>query len=249
MLRAQETVLVKDIARELDVTEMTVRRDLEELRVSGIVTRSYGKASLIQTNHPLNYEYIENIYSLSSASNEMNEEKTRIAQYAVGLIQPGDVVILDNGSTTDKIADYMPSDMDLTVACYNLNILVKLPRKEQVKIIFAGGYFHPSDQMFESPENIAFLRNIRANKLFLSASGIHERLGLTCAHSFEVAVKQAVLQSALTKILVADSSKFGAIRTVFFAQMDEVDMIITDTGLSDDWVKIIQDRDIRLVLV
>lgn len=249
ILRSQGTTTVQELSERLEVSLMTIRRDLDELQADGIVERSYGKAALCKDTPLGLYENIENIYSLSWASVSMNEQKTRIARFAAGLIEPGEVIIMDNGSTTDKIADYIPHGTELTVACYNLNILVKLAGREKTNIIFAGGYFHPSDQMFESAENIDFLKTIRAHKLFLSASGVHMTLGMTCAHDFEVAVKQTVLDSSLKKILVADSSKFGTVRTVFFGKMDVLDMIITDTGLSPEWVEIIRGKGIELIMV
>jgi DeoR family deoxyribose operon repressor len=249
LLRSQGAMYVADLAKRLDVSEMTVRRDLDELQSDNFLERHHGKARFIRDSPAFGYENIENIYSLSSASREMNEEKKRIAQRAVAFIKQGDVVIIDNGSTTDKIADYMPDDIGLTVACYNLNIAAKLSRKEKISILLAGGYYHPSDQMFESAEGLQFLRSVRAHKLFLSASGVHESLGMTCAHSFEVTVKQTILESALQKILVADSSKFGTVKTVFFSSIDNLDMIITDKGISGEWIEIIQNKGIELITV
>jgi DeoR family deoxyribose operon repressor len=249
LLRKQGTLYVSDIAKKLGVSEMTVRRDLDELQDNNFVERHHGKALFLKDSPVSNYEDIENVYSLLSASEKMNEEKKRIAQYAVTLVERGDVIILDNGSTTDKIADYTPDNIELTVVCYNLNIAAKLSRKERINILLAGGYYHPSDQMFESSEGLQFLRSIRAHKLFLSASGVHESLGMTCAHSFEVMVKQTVLESALEKILVADSSKFGTVKTVFFSSIDNLNTIITDTGISKEWIEIIQNKGIKLIMV
>jgi DeoR family deoxyribose operon repressor len=249
LLQNHGILYVKDIAKKLEVSEMTVRRDLVKLKNNNFIERQHGKAVLLRGNVVSSYEDIENIYSLSSASQKMNEEKKLIAQYAATLVKEGEVIILDNGSTTDKIADYITGEMELTVVCYNLNIAAKLSRKEKINILLAGGYYHPSDQMFESYEGLQFLRAIRAHKLFLSASGVHESLGMTCAHSFEVLVKQTVLQSALTKILVADSSKFGAVTTVFFSSLNNLDMIITDKGIPKEWIDIIQSKNINLVTV
>jgi DeoR family deoxyribose operon repressor len=249
MLRSQGSMYVSDIAKRLDVSEMTVRRDLHELQGNNVLERHHGKALFLRDSPVFSYEDIENIYSLSSASQEMNGEKKRIAQYAVTMIKEGEVIIIDNGSTTDKIADYIPDDITLTVACYNLNIAAKLSRKEKVNILLAGGYYHQSDQMFESFEGLQFLRSLRAHKLFISASGVHESLGMTCAHSYEVRVKQTVLESALEKILVADSSKFGAIKTVFFSSIENLDMIITDNGISEEWIEVIRNRGIKLATV
>jgi DeoR family deoxyribose operon repressor len=249
LLRSQGTVQVNSLARELAVSEMTVRRDLNELASDNIVERSHGRATFLKNESMQIYENIENIYSLASARTTMNEEKDRIARYAATLVEDGDVIILDNGSTTDKLPKYLPTGIDLTVVCYNLNIVIKLPQKDNIKIILAGGYFHPSDQLFESAENVRFLKTIRAHKLFIAASGVHQTLGMTCAHQYEVEVKKAVLESSLKKILVADSSKFGTVKTVFFSPMDELDMIITDTGLSAEWAELIRNKGIELVVV
>jgi DeoR family deoxyribose operon repressor len=248
MLRVEESMKISDLSRRLGVSAMTIRRDLDVLRTDHVVSREHGKANLVENIPIPAYENIEHIYNLSTASNTMHAEKKRIAQYAATLVESGDVIILDNGSTTDKIPDFLPN-IDMTVVCYNLNIVVKLPQKEKIKIIFGGGYFHPSDQLFESAENIRFLKTIRAHKLFISASGVHPVLGMTCAHDFEVVIKDTVLKSALKKILVADSSKFGAVKTVFFSPMEELDMIITDSGLSPEWVEIIRDKNIELKMV
>ncbi len=249
ILQTKKSATVKELAERLDTSFMTIRRDLDELQEHNIIIRSHGKAHLCDNAPTGLYESIDKIYSLDWASSSNFEEKKRIASFAASLIEPNDTIILDNGSTTDLIPDNIPSEMNLTVACYNLNILVKISNRPNTKIIFGGGYFHPSDQMFESAENIKFLESIRAHKLFLSASGIHATLGLTCAHDFEVAVKQTVLNSALTKILVADSSKFGAIRTVCFEKLDVVDVIVTDKGLSQDWIDRIHERGIKLYTV
>ncbi|GHV14104.1 DeoR family transcriptional regulator [Spirochaetia bacterium] len=249
ILRRRGTAIVQDLAEEMGVSDMTVRRDLNELADNRIVERSHGKATFIQNNPAPIFENIENVYNLSYASGIMNKEKKRIAQFAATLVEPNDVVIIDNGSTTDTIPDHIPDDIQLTVVCYNLNIMVKLIKKEKIKIIMAGGYFHPSDQIFESAENMLLLKTIRANKLFLSASGVHQTLGMTCAHTFEVMIKQTVLGSSLKKILLADSSKFGVVKTVFFSSMDDLDMIITDKGLSPEWAEIIRNMGIELVMV
>jgi DeoR family deoxyribose operon repressor len=249
LLKAHGNMKVNDIAKHLKISEMTVRRDLNELQIDKIVKRVHGKAIFLKDDFFPFYENIENVYNLSSARTEKNEEKIRIAKYAATLIEPRDVIILDNGSTTDKLADFLPADIEMTIICYNLNIVVKLQKLEKVNIILGGGYYHPSDQLFESAENIKFLKTFRANKLFLAASGVHQALGMTCAHNFEVIIKKAILESSLKKILIADSSKFGAVKTVFFASLDEIDMIITDTDLPVEWIEIIKSRKIELIMV
>lgn len=249
MIKEKGTMRVTDLSEQLGVSLMTIRRDLDELQNNGLVERSYGKVSLSGPDSGALFENIENVYTLYGESEKMLEEKQRIGQFAASLIQPNEIVIFDNGSTTDQAANYIPNDYELTVASFNLNIAQKLHSLPNVKLLLAGGYFHHGDMMFESEQGVDFLKGIRANKVLLSASGIHEKLGLTCAHNYEVSVKRTIIRSALQTILLADSSKFGAIKTVFFAQLSEIDLIVTDSGLSQEWQDMIAAMGIELKIV
>ncbi|AEE92341.1 Transcriptional regulator, DeoR family [Tepidanaerobacter acetatoxydans Re1] len=244
LLKKNETMSVKNLSDMLHVSEMTIRRDLNILEADDIIIRSHGKAT-----YKADSDSDLSDYELYSEKTKMNIEKDRIGQFAAGLIEPGDIVIIDNGSTTDKLTKYIPEDISITVLCYNFNVLEQLVKKQNVEIIFAGGYFHPNDQMFESPQGISLIENIRATKLFISAHGVHKKLGLTCANSYEVPTKHAILQSAENRILVADSSKFGKVRTAYFAQLNEIDTIVTDSGITQEWRKFIEDMGIRLFVV
>ena len=128
----------------------------------------------------------------------------------------------------------------------SLNTLQCLLEKPLAMVAVSGGYYQPSTQMFLSDESARFIRSIRANKVFLSAAGIHEDLGISCANHYEVVAKKALLQSARHHILVADSSKFGMIRSSYFCDLSEIDEIITDDHLPDKWVNLIESRNILL---
>ena len=222
LLNEQPNLSVKNLASILNVSEMTIRRDL----------------SCIKSNNRLdNINNIEHEYKLSEERAKYSAEKNRIGKFAVSLISPGDILIIDNGTTTGEMSKYIPENMGLTILCYNYYILSP------------GGYYHPKDQMFESPEANNLIKSHRATKLFLSASGVHEKLGITCAHNYEVLTKRAVISSSLTKILLVDSSKLGLIRTAFFASMSEIDIIITDSGISEEWIHLIEDAGIELHIV
>ena len=246
LLRENESLTVRELAEQCSVSEMTIRRDLDTLKAHHFIDRSYGKATIrrsgdrfpLMDNYELNFEKIK-----------MNEEKDRIGKFAAGMIEPGDVLIIDTGSTTDKLAKYLPDGMDITVLCYTYNILSQVIGKKNVRLIFSGGYYHSQSQLFECPQGIDLIKNIRATKLFLSAHGIHEKLGITCAQAYEVPIKRTALQSAQTKILIADSSKFGKVKTAYFAQLDEVDEIVTDSGISEEWREIIRGIGIPLHIV
>lgn len=177
------------------------------------------------------------------------EEKQRIGSFATTLLEKNDTVILDSGTTISEMSRYIPEHMNLNVTCYNYYILTQLFDKEGIHITLAGGVLHKDDQMIESSFGNDLIKSQRATKFFMAASGIHEALGITCAHNYEVLTKRAAMQSSLSSILLADSSKFGLIRTAYVAQLNEIDAIITDTGLSQEWADIIRGMGITLHIV
>jgi DeoR family deoxyribose operon repressor len=100
--------------------------------------------------------------------------------------------------------------------------------------------------MFESPEGLEMIRNFRATKAFISASGVSSQFGVTCMNSYERETKKVMIQSSRRKILLVDSSKFEVIRSDYFAELSDFDEIITDDGISSEYTGIIRDLGITL---
>ncbi|PWJ47695.1 DeoR/GlpR family DNA-binding transcription regulator [Faecalicatena contorta] len=246
LIREQPTISVKNLAEILDVSEMTIRRDLTYLKSSNALTQSLGMNFI---NSESNAVHPPMMYDFTHELRKNSEVKDRIAQFASSLISPRDILILDSSTTVSKMVPYIPGNVDLTVICYNYHILSQLPKNESLNLIFTGGVYNKQLQMFESSEGINIIKAHRANKFFFSASGIHEQLGMTCSYPFEVLTKRASLSSSGTKILLTDSSKFGVITTSYFAKVNECDIIITDSGISKEWIKIIEDLGIQLHIV
>ena len=247
LLQESPDLSVKSLAEMLNVSEMTIRRDLKYLKENNLFIRSHGLVLPPQQDN--NITNIESEYSLHSERIKFYDEKTRIGKFAASLIEKNDTIILDAGTTIAEMSKFIPENMNLNITCYNYYTLTQLFFKEGVEITLAGGYLHKSDQTFESSYGIELIKSRRANKLFLAASGIHEALGLTCAHNYEVLTKKAAMESALNIILLADSSKFGLIRSAYVSQLNAVDIIITDSGISDAWQKKIKEMGIKLYIV
>lgn len=236
-LRTSPVLSIKELAVRFDVSEMTIRRDLEYLKENQLLyDKNQGKGQ-------------EDEYIYSEEQIKHLDKKRRIARFAAGLIEAEDILILDSGTTTGELSRYVPDTFPLTVLCYNFHILSQLYRQDNLSLIFAGGHYHKRDLMFESKEGVDLIKRIRASKMFVSASGVHDKLGITCAYPYETATKRAAIDSALKKILVADSSKFGQVRPGYFAQLDEMDEIITDSDLTKEWREQIASRGIVLHLV
>jgi DeoR family deoxyribose operon repressor len=246
MLRLKNVATIRSLSESLGVSEMTIRRDLNYLSEEDAVEIIPGGAIFKATSLP----DIENEkYLITHEETKKTQEKMKIGQRASSLIEPNDTVALDVGSTTEYLAKFIPDQFPITVLCYALNILVEIYRKKNCVPIFAGGYFHENTLMFNSPGGLDLIRSTRLDKAFMSAAGVHDDLGVTCANAYEIETKKAVMASAKTRILLADSSKFGKTRFAHFGDLRDFNIIITDGELPGEYGKTIQDLDISLITV
>lgn len=228
-VKEHKLATIQEIADLLAVSHMTVRRDLTTLSPFDVLKTIHGGVIYQDEELPVHNDR----YTLLQARTSMLEEKRRIARKAVSLLEPDDVIIIDAGSTGELIASMLPEDMPLTVICYALNIAMAISKKTQCSLIVTGGFFHESSMILESDEGLALLKQQRANKAFITASGVNLSLGVTCSNFFERSTKQTALLAAGTRILVTDSTKFGVVKSGHFADIGDFDIIITDSGVAD----------------
>ena len=240
ILQNQNAATLAELAGELSVSEMTIRRDLNLLAQDNIV-------KVLHSGAVLNPGSVgSSRYSLTEAGALRRELKTAIGMRAASLLEEGDIIIIDGGSTTEYLAQSIPETLQLTVLCWALNILVEVHRRETCSLMFAGGSLHENSLVFESPEGIELVNRYRANKAFLSASGVSEKLGVTCTNAYEVEMKKAAIRSSLERILLVDSSKFGTIQPAYFADLSEITAVVTDSGIPTEYVEHIRSLGITL---
>jgi DeoR family transcriptional regulator, deoxyribose operon repressor len=242
-LKADKASTVQDLSRLLQVSHMTIRRDLASLGKEQRIRILYGGIILNPSGESSNNE---SYYSLIAAGSKLPEQKKRIGQLAATLIEPEDTLIIDAGSTTEYFAKCLPEDREYAVLCYALNIVSETVRRKNIRTLFSGGNFHENTLMFESPEGLAMISRYRATKAFISASGVDHHLGVTCMNPYERETKKAAIRSSMKKILLVDSSKFGTLRSDFFADLSAFDEIITDEGISQEYIDIVEKLGIKL---
>lgn len=243
LIRSHGYMPIKDIAQAFRVSEMTVRRDLAIVEKSGLIKNVNG----VVISGAARPE--ERQYDFDSETKIQNEVKELIGRRAAELIAPGECVIFDVGTTTEQIARNIPPSLEFEAICYSQNILRLLCGEARVTLSVAGGFYHPDTQAFSSDEGVAFIRNMRANKMFVSAAGVHSSLGVSCANAYEVALKRVSLQSARQHILVADSSKFDEVRSAYFCDLADIHIVVTDGGLPPSWRDLFRQMGIQLILV
>ena len=245
VLQKRQGVTVKELSNIFDVSEMTIRRDMELLRQNNLILDIPG-AAIFNAN---NAASSADSYSILAATDTRVKEKEKIGQYAASLLEDGDCVIIDNGTTTERLAAAIPPYISVAVLTSNLNIVNRLTQKPNISITCGGGYYNQDTGLFESPESISLINKSRATKVFCSAAGIHETMGVTCMNSYEVETKRAAMNSGAQKILLVDSSKFGLVKSFYLADIADYDLVITDSELSAQWREKLQEQGVKLVIL
>jgi DeoR family deoxyribose operon repressor len=233
---------VSQLAQELEVSEMTVRRDLRGLAEENKVKLVYGGVISIQGNRT------QNGYTLTKEQDKNTEQKLAIVKRAIQLLDSQDVIFLDSGTTVQLFAEQIPREFTNTIICPSLNtlnILVKLP---SCTIITPGGVYSPKPVVFYDPDSTRLIRKYRANKVFIGTTGFELNLGLTCGYVEDAPLKQAMIESSKDKILLADSTKFGQVSTCLFGKIEEFTTVITDSGIPDEYAQHIRSSGVELII-
>jgi len=234
---------VKEIAELLNVSDMTVRRDLDTLETQGVVRRTHGGAVLLDPSTNGKDQYLIGEHTTKNV-----REKNLIGISAATLVQPNETIYLDSGSTTPFIAKHLDHDLPLTVLCYTMTNAMEIYSHKNANLILLGGFFHRDSNIFHSVENKALISKIRADKAFISTGGCDLDLGLTTYFYYEAEIKREMVSSARQIILVADSSKFGNISVTHFAGLDQIDTIVTDNGIQEEYRDKLINRGIELII-
>ena len=233
-------ILVKEISKEFDISEVTIRKDLEVLEKRGILSRVHGGAILNQSSvHDIALTEKEHIYP---------KEKQLIGEKAAQLIKEGDIVLLDSGSTTTQIARNIRFKKDIKVVTNAVNIASELAGSE-VEVILTGGFLREKSFSLVGPIAEDTLQHINADKLFLGVDGIHFEFGLTTPNLMEARVNQLMIKKSIEVILVSDSSKFGKRSMSFIADIGSVQQVITDKGIQGDDLRKLEELNVEVFLV
>ncbi len=224
-VRAAGAVRVADLARELEVSDMTVRRDLERLARDGELQKVHGGATL-----PSDSSAAEPGFGRKSAL--QLPEKAAIAAAAEAMVQPGTSLSLNSGTTTHALARTLRGVPDITVVTNSPRIAEALsdaPATGQT-VLLLGGVRTPSDALV-GPLTTAALRTLHVDLCFLGVHGLSERNGLTTPNMMEAEVNRLFLERCDRRVVLADSTKWGLAGLHRIAGLDEVDAVVMDDGL------------------
>lgn len=229
MLQQHGTVRVAMLSEIFDVTEETIRRDLEELEKEGILKRTYGGAiSRRGTGIELPF----------AAREEKNrDEKVKIARAAAELLEDGDTIILDASTTALFVARQLPAAPRLTVVTNSVRVVLELAAHPNVTVIGLGGQLRERSLSFVGPQAERALAAYHVDKAFLSCKGLTPTEGMTDSNELEVELKKRMVEAAAAVIAIVDSSKLGYVAFARICPLEQIARIITDDGAEPSMVE------------
>jgi DeoR/GlpR family transcriptional regulator of sugar metabolism len=242
-VRSAGAVRVSDLVADLGVSDMTIRRDLEALAERGLLAKVHGGATVV---HPGSTD--EPGFAAKAA--RQRPEKLAIAAHAATLVQPGAAIALSAGTTTAELARRIVDVPELTVVTNSVPVADSLYRADRPDrtVVLTGGERTPSDALV-GPIAVAAIRTLHPDVLFLGVHGMSARAGFTTPNLMESDTDRALVAAAERLVVLADSTKWGTVGISSIAALTDADIIITDTGLSDEARELLTAHVAELILV
>ena len=234
-------VLVKDLAKEFQISQITIRKDLEILQSRGLLNRTHGGA-LTPHSGTLSDPSLQEKEKLYRA------EKVRIAQAAVRLVEEGQSILLDSGTTTMAIARALRHFRKLTVITNAVNIAAELASTE-IEVILTGGTVRKNSFSLVGPLAEETLRHLNADILFLGVDWFDTRLGLSTPNLQEAKVNRAMVEISQRVVAVCDSSKFGRRSLSIIVPPNAIHQVITDKNIGKTDIQNLKDAGLGVTLV
>ncbi|XOQ26934.1 MAG: DeoR/GlpR transcriptional regulator [Selenomonas sp.] len=220
VLKERRRVTIEGLAKDLEVSTMTIRRDLRRLADEDIVTLVHGGAVYNEGGACLP--------ALTVREKTMRREKSAIAEYCAQQIPEGSAVYLDNGSTTVEIADALRGKQNIAVLSHSLPVLNILSHAKNIQLISVSGIYEPRAKGFFGDLALRMLRQFRIDIAFLGVTAVDADDGVMSAVFYEQALKKVLVERAKKKILAIDHTKIGGSSFLKVCDLHEIDGIVTD---------------------
>ncbi len=239
MLTTRDFVDLETLCRELETSESSIRRDLDILEQERVLRRVYGGAVSLQTTPARAFDF-------AVESERLSEEKGRIARLAAGLIDDGQTVILDGGSTVAAVAREL-SAKQLHIVTNSLPIAEGLESLRNIELTLTGGYLDPRLRVLLGPFCEQMLGAIRADALIMGIGSITES-GFSNNNTLVVGSEQKMIEVANKVIIVADNTKFGRGGMIPVAPLSAADVVISDSSLGQEYIDLLSANGVEVLL-
>lgn len=240
-LKENNKVSISDLCEEMNVSNVTIRKDLKVLEDKNLLFRIKGGASM---NNPY---AIDRPILVKETIN--SDEKNRIARAAVEMIEENDSILIGSGTTAYAVARHLSPNHRLTVITPALKVALELCNKPNIEVLQLGGLIRQSSSSVAGQYAMRILDEVSCGILFLGVDGIDLEFGITISNLTEATLNQKMLQTSQKVVILADSTKFGRRGLGKICSLEDVDYIITDQGISQKYVTALEEAGIKVILV
>jgi len=240
-MRLHQSATIGALAKEFGVHEATIRRDLMEIEQDGIVKRTHGGAIMEQ--------WTKDEPSFKERSTLHLDQKMRIGKMAASLVEDGDHIIIDSGTTTLHIAKHLVNRQRITVVTNDMNVATELRDAPKVKVIVTGGELYPSSYMLNGMFTEYALGSLHAAKAFVGTPALHPQHGLMHPEAQLVPAKQRMIRAAREIIVVADDTKIGKVSLHRVAPASSIHTIVTGKEAPDAMLEPFREQGITVYAV
>lgn len=231
-------IALGDLAKELDASESTIRRDLDYWDRRGVVRRTHGGAMFVADNPTLP--------ALDERTSRELEEKRQVAKAAAARIEDGDAILLDGGTTTLEVARLLVG-RPMQIVTNSLPIANLFANSRDTDLVILGGFVYPKTGVALGPLTVRMMSDIHVHQTILSVGGITAK-GLFNSNLLLVETEQAMMRCADEVVVVADHTKIGRQALAFLCELSAIDTMIVDNGLSAEQRRLLDENEVRLLL-
>lgn len=241
LLKERKRISLDELCEIFNVSKNTIRRDIAELEENGIIRKVYGGIVLKEANitslEPFSAREIRNI-----------EEKQKIAATAANLVNDGEVIYIDSGTTTMHMIPHLAEKNFLTIVTASVYVLEMATRYNNLNIISTGGNLQTPIKAFVGPSVLECIKNYNFSKIFLASTGISIEHGATNASPLECEIKKELVLKTCSKYLLVDSSKFDVASLMTYSKLTNINHIITDKNPSENYRDYFKKNGVNLIL-
>ncbi|HAG69742.1 MAG TPA: DeoR/GlpR transcriptional regulator [Lachnospiraceae bacterium] len=238
-LYEERSVVVSELSREFEVSEETIRRDLEKLSDDGQVVKSYGGAVL---NDKMSIDLPFNVRQKENPGG-----KQKIAELVCKEIGDGDHILLDASTTSVFIARNLKQKKRMTIITNSIENLLELSEASDINVISTGGVFNPATMSLLGRRTAEVIRLYNVDKVFMSCKAIDKEKGIMDGNDDISSIKQEMIASASRVYLAVDSSKFSKLALSRICPLSSVDVLITDKKPSEEWMRAFKENNIECI--
>ena len=238
-LTANGKVIVAELAKDFEVTEETIRRDLDKLDKEGLASKTYGGAV---SKHNASVDLPYNIREGVNVA-----QKQQIAQLIADLIEDGQRVMIDSSSTALYAIKKIKEKSNLTIITNSVKVLLELADKPDWTVLSTGGILKKNALALMGSSAEKMINSYHVDIAICSCKGLDMELGVTDSNENDSLIKQAMFHSAEKRILALDSEKFDKKSFVKVCDFSDVDLIVTDTAPTEKWIGFCEEKNINLV--